>query len=274
MTFHESETGISTGQPVRLYLFELHGESLPIRYGYNSSDRDIVYEGVTYLGNKGIKDDGIRQTGQTSADVIKIDASANLDVAAMWRNAAPSAEVSLTIFDLHYPELLARVRWVGNVSSVNWPRMDTCQITCQNIKASLEQTGLRLTWARGCSKTLYQCGVSAASFRVTRNVVAITGTTVEVDSIAGFLEAHFIGGFIEWVTGVGFSERRGIETQTGNVLGLLDLPVGLTIGREISLYPGCNRTIATCDSKFSNLLNYGGSPYMPGSSPFSGNPVF
>ncbi|EAP1220395.1 phage tail protein, partial [Salmonella enterica] len=31
----------------------------------------------------------------------------------------------------------------------------------------------------------------------------------------------------------------------------------------------CDRTIATCDNKFANHLNYGGQPHMPGKSPYT-----
>lgn len=44
-------------------------------------------------------------------------------------------------------------------------------------------------------------------------------------------------------------------------------------GMIITVYPGCQRTIAACET-FSNLDNYGGFPFMPGKSPFDGTPFF
>lgn len=273
MTFDALETGIATGKPLRGYLFERFGSGLPLRWAYNSSGVDVAYGGVTFRGLV-ISDDGMRQTGAASADALKIKAPASIEVVQPWRGVAPSAEIHVTLFDLHHGDLVGRVRWIGSISGVNWPSRNECQITCQSLRASMEQSGLRETWSRGCQKTLYQCGVNAALWRTPRTLTAVNTTSVVVDSLDGFPADFFVGGFIEWDVAAGIPERRGIETQSGTTLGLLDLTTGLSVGQAVAIYPGCDRRLATCNSKFNNLLNYGGSPYMPGDSPMSGDPIF
>ncbi len=273
MTFDSLETGIATGKPVRLYLFERHGPITSMRWAYNTSDRDIEYEGVTYIG-LGASDDGIRQTGETSADAIVITAAGNIEVAQPWRSVAPSAEIHVTVFDLQYAELLARVRWIGSIAGVNWPQPDRCAITCHSLSASMEKTGLRETWACSCTKTLYQCGVAAAAFRVTAAIDALGTLYVDVAAADGYVDGWFTGGYVEWDIAPGIAETRGIERHIGARLQLLDLTSGLSVGQSVRIYPGCDRTLATCDSKFGNLLNSGASPYMPGKSPFAGDPIF
>jgi hypothetical protein len=34
-------------------------------------------------------------------------------------------------------------------------------------------------------------------------------------------------------------------------------------GDTFIAYPGCDKTQSTCSGKFSNLVNFGGSPYIP-----------
>jgi len=51
----------------------------------------------------------------------------------------------------------------------------------------------------------------------------------------------------------------------------LYLPMGLTItaGDKIRLYPGCDKRLATCRDKFSNVINFRGEPHIPGVDAFT-----
>jgi hypothetical protein len=49
------------------------------------------------------------------------------------------------------------------------------------------------------------------------------------------------------------------------MLGLTD---GMTVGDAVAIYPGCDRTPNTCQSKFNNLANDGSFSFMPGQTPF------
>lgn len=271
MSFDSHEISIADGKPARLYLFERGA----LKWGYTSADRYIVYEGVTYR-DVAISDDGIRQSGEASADAFTVTAPSSLEVAHQYRILPPSAEVFLTVFDLHFPELLARMRWTGSLQGVGWPEPDRCEITCRSWLASLDETGLRQTYTRGCPHSLYdhRCSVNKDVFKVTAMLSAVTAVSVSAAVFDGFADGYFTGGFLEFELGSGEVERRGIETHAGAVLSLLDLAVDLAAGMTVSVYPGCNRTIAVCNSKFGNKDNYGGQPHQPGKSPFSGDPIF
>jgi hypothetical protein len=52
------------------------------------------------------------------------------------------------------------------------------------------------------------------------------------------------------------------------------LPQGLAAGTTVTLFPGCDHTLATCSGKFSNTANYGGFPFMPTKNPFGGDPIY
>jgi uncharacterized phage protein (TIGR02218 family) len=49
----------------------------------------------------------------------------------------------------------------------------------------------------------------------------------------------------------------------GTVYFVVPLPALPTAGDTFTIYPGCDKTQATCASKFSNLANFGGFPYVP-----------
>ncbi|MCY1266018.1 hypothetical protein D9M68_656260 [compost metagenome] len=272
MTYDTRERSLADGQPLRLYQFARG----VLRWSYNTSDRDIDHLGETYKTLRGgIGDSGIRQTGQATPDMLKLTAPADLPVAQLYRAAAPSAPLSLTIFARHYALDEYLVIWAGEVRTVRWPALDRCEISCSPLTERMDMQGLRLGWERGCPHALYSapCGVDMTQYRVNATVQDLDGVSVANGSFAGYPADYFTGGLVEWFVGSGELERRGIEQHTGSVLILLGGTGGLVPGQALRVYPGCRQTVSGCKA-FDNLPNYGGIPHLSGESPFDGRNVF
>lgn len=275
MSFQSREISVATGQPVRLYLFE-RGAT---RWAYCSADRQITFQGYAY-DPVAISDDGIRMTGEASADTLKITAPTDLPPARLFRGAPPSAEIWLTVRDIHYGETdipgNGQVVWFGSIATVRWPQVDRSEISCQSLGASNQRPGLRLTWDRECPYTVFdgRCGAPRAAFRVGAAVVSLDGAAINVPAAAGYAAGWFSGGWVEWAIDGGEVERRGIESHSGSVLTLLGGTDGLASGMTVGVYPGCDGLIQTCNDKFANTDNCGAIKDLPGKSPFDGNPVF
>ena len=54
---------------------------------------------------------------------------------------------------------------------------------------------------------------------------------------------------------------------------LHNIPEGLAVGVAFEAFAGCDRTFATCQSKFGNSLNFGGFPWIPAKNPFAGDSI-
>ncbi|MEI8325522.1 MAG: phage BR0599 family protein [Betaproteobacteria bacterium] len=66
------------------------------------------------------------------------------------------------------------------------------------------------------------------------------------------------------MTGANAGIGRTIKAQAGGVLtSVQPWPSAVTIGDTFTVYPGCDKTQATCSSKFSNLARFRGYPYVP-----------
>jgi uncharacterized phage protein (TIGR02218 family) len=117
------------------------------------------------------------------------------------------------------------------------------------------------------------CQASAVVHRVPGTVALVTGVVLSVPAAAGFPAGHFAGGFATWAAN-GLTEKRMIIVHTGDAITLSAVPPGLAVGDTISLYPGCDRTLATCDTKFGNSANFGGFPFIPTKNPFAGSPIY
>ena len=271
MTFDSRERSIATGKPVRLYYFQRGALS----WAYTGADREIASGTITYAP-RAISDNGIRQSGQTSADALEITGPATLEVAQLFRGVAPSDEIGITIRDIHYGETDSVVGYVGSIQSVRFPAEDRAQIVCQSLATSLETPGLRLAWMRNCTYALgdKNCQVDMEPRGVAGTVASMDGATVSASAWAAYPDGWFAGGYVQWPLGSGVYERRAVETHAGLVLGLVGGTGGINLNQALTAYPGCERTAQVCKDKFNNLLRYGGVPGLPGRSPFDGNPVF
>jgi uncharacterized phage protein (TIGR02218 family) len=271
MTFNAYETGLDTGKPVRLYDFS-YGTT---HWRYTSASVDVAYGGYTWE-SVAISDDGIRQTGETSAEALAITAPRDIAPAQKFIGITPTREIAVKIRDLHQGDGEAIICWVGHVQQVGWPEIDRCKITCQSLSASMARNGLRLCWMRSCPHTLgdSQCRVLLSSYKVSTSVQSFDGSSITTLAVATQAEDYYSAGYIEWVDAWGATDQRMIELHSGSTLQLLGGTSGLSLGLSINVFPGCARIAEVCNIKFNNMPNYGGHPYIPGESPFDGSMQF
>lgn len=270
MSFNSKEVSIAGGRPIRFYEFSRG----TLVWAYTNADRDITIGEQVYT-SMAISDNGIRQTGQTTADALDITAPGDFPLVANFRGVPPSSEYNLVIRDKHFEDEETLVSWVGVIVNVNRVAMNACKITCQSLAASFERPGLHLTYQRNCPHSLYdsRCGVNKIDYAVLGVISVVTNTSITGTVFSSFDDNYFAGGFIEWVVGGTEIERRSIESNAEGVVQLFGGTEGLNVGQAVTAYPGCPQTTAACVAKFNNIDNYGGFPGLPGNSPFDGNPI-
>lgn len=273
MSFDTLEASNFDGKPIALYEFT----RAPVTWRYCSADLDITYDGNPYKSVP-ISNSGIPQSGDPAADDVTIEMPAAEAIAGLFQGTPPSDTLTVTIRHMHYGDTESRVVWIGTVAAVSRGTDEAaCRVICKNLGASFEAAGVRISWSRNCPYVLYDeatCKVSKTSFRVSATPSAAVGRTLTVPSLTAYDEGTFSGGFIEWTTDDGATERRGITLHEGATLTLYGLADGVPTDSAVYVYHGCNRTPERCQEKFANLANYGGVPALPGVSPFNGRQNF
>jgi len=88
----------------------------------------------------------------------------------------------------------------------------------------------------------------------------LTSAQFSIDYTDGYLD----GGYI-LRNGLEF---RMIATNVGTDITLLLPFEDFDVTDNFQIYPGCDRSSAECNTKFSNLDNYGGFEYIPIINPF------
>lgn len=82
------------------------------------------------------------------------------------------------------------------------------------------------------------------------------------------------GGFIfESGENAGFAIEIRDWVQSSNTITIfLPAPFLVTAGVKVRLYPGCDKRSETCSSRFSNILNFRGEPFIPGQDEITSYP--
>jgi len=275
-SYKEVESSNFEGRPVFLYLFEMNGLS----WRYTSADAPVSasLSGRSYTWEpQPIMDDGIRQSGETQADAMKLSMASSVPVAALYLGTPPASPLTVSLFKKHDDSDDVVLTYVGDVAQVDFPSPGTVEFSLVTLSATMDRMGLRLSWMRSCPYALYDTGclVDKAKYRVTATVLSFgKGDVVLSTDLSVYGDGYFAGGFIEWNRAGRGVDRRGIEAHTGSAITLMGMSDGFSEGDTVYLYPGCTRTAEVCQKRFDNLLNYGGVLHMPGESPFSGKNYF
>lgn len=269
MTYDTLERSAQDGKPVELYYF-VYG----VRdYRYTNADVDIVYQSKTYEARP-INRGDIEHTAEKSRNSMTMTVAKDLPILDIFRYAPPSEVINLIVYRMHRDDTEAVVLWMGRVLNATWDG-PAAKLHCEPIFTSIKRPGLRRHYQRQCPHVLYsgQCGAPSSTYKQTGTVTAITGAQISVSGLTG-ADGYFAGGYVEWEFETGMFERRAVRSHAGGVL-LMTYPIrGLPQGATISIYPGCDHTLATCASRFANNMNYGGMPYIPTKNPFGGSPIY
>lgn len=139
------------------------------------------------------------------------------------------------------------------------------------VNSHLELLGVnmpRRLYQEGCIHTLFDgdCTLNAATFARTGTVATVTDRTHFTSAVAAPLgSGDYTLGQVVFTAGnnAGFSEMVAFwDSATGLFTLRAALPYAIQPGDAMTVYPGCDKTQATC-TKFANIANYGGTPYVP-----------
>ena len=130
----------------------------------------------------------------------------------------------------------------------------------QFMPIHLYQTNCRWTlYDSGC--TLNQASFAVAGTAGTHNTAGLMAVTMAQAT------GYFDLGKIKFTSGANNGLWRSIKTYTLGTPGSMEFsspfPNIPASGDTFTAYPGCDHTQATCTTKFSNVANFGGQPFVP-----------
>lgn len=255
---------------------------------YTSLDSDIALSGNTYTSGGPLFQRG-KTTTQIGLEASAMDltitphittAQTDLLAGEPWLQAAIGGALDNAQFVLNRAVLnKGTAPWsvlgsfIGFSGVMGELDIDRTQIVC---KLQSDTYALDLQWPRnvfqpGCVHNLYDSGCT-----VSRSAKAVTGTVASGTSTAtlilaslsqatGYFDLGYIvfnGNITSGLASLGSLTVKSWVSGTGITLAY-PLPETPVAGDTFTIYPGCDKQQSTCSSKFSNLVNFRGFPYIP-----------
>ncbi len=273
MTYDVIEESVDDGQPIELYEFRYQSKV----FRYTSNSEDVVYLSATYLAVP-LSRSGISQTQETARNNITVTTDYNQDVILLFRDRPPSDVVRLSIIRIHKDDDESVLIWSGRVLNAEILGA-SANLHCEPIFTSIKRPGMRRHWQRACPHVLYDtdCRASKILYELDGTVTGVTGNILTIIEASTKDDGYFSGGFAKWQKPDGDIELRMITSHTGNQITMTFAMPGLSeesIAQTVQIYPGCPHTLSVCGSRFSNVLNYGGQPWIPQKNPFDGTKIY
>jgi uncharacterized phage protein (TIGR02218 family) len=256
MSFEAYEESMAAGSRVELYTLAM-GSTI---YRMHSSAEPTISSG----GNTFYRTQIGRSEIMSGQESLEIELPGSHAFSLKFTTIAPGQLASLTVQTYQRSDTAdVRVIWKGVVGSVAFTANTAkSTLTLVPISKALDKTIPEKTFQAACNNVLFDadCKVAAASWSYLNTVSAVSNNVV---TVTGLLTAKGDG----WSTGgyvaYGALDYRLVLTQSGDDLTLV-LPFHETVlGNNVTVYAGCDHTIAVCNSKFSNEINFGGCPYVP-----------
>lgn len=273
MSFDATEKSTESGSPVELYEFTADSGI----YRYTSAADDVVISGVTYAQVNGLTRDAIQDAGDIYKSSLSVTAPEDFLISSFFEAYPPSDVCTLAIKRVHLSDLTdVATIWLGRILTVAWaPGHST--LTCESVFSRLKQPGLRRVYARTCPYVLYgnECKAVATSFQETAalNALSADGFQLTSATFSAHPDGYYGGGKLTFDEGAGVLVHRGIRQSASGVITITHPIATLTGASIVVVNPGCDHTKLTCQSKFGNLVNFGGFPYIPPVNPYT-NSVF
>lgn len=256
MSFEALETSQESGSRIEIYTLA-RGSTV---YRMHDSVEPVV----TYLGDDFLKTQISRGNITTGQEYLEIGLPGSHPFSLSFSTIAPGQTASLTIQSYHRADPSdVRVIYKGVVRAVAFTQnMSKSALSLAPINEAFNKEIPERTFQAACNNVLFDpdCKVSAGSFT---HIGAVTAIVDNITTVQGLLAAKGNG----WATGgyvsFGVLDYRLILEQNGDDLTLV-LPFHEDVLTEdVSVYAGCDHSIATCLSKFANDINFGGHPDVP-----------
>ena len=272
MAFSDHELSVQLGRPVFLYKFEF---SVTEIFYLTNSQVEIGSAPEVYLPCEvGHSQPRVNEDEPGSEITISFgldDENANT-FANNWISAAPEVDrIKVTITRFHSDVGGgSALFWIGFLTSVGYEEQgNVASVLCKSLDQRFTLTGPRKNWGTLCNHKLYgtECTLDNASFTQEGTVSAIDASGI-VYTVPGISAptVRWDGGTIQLKSNPLI--KRLIVSQTGDDFTLRYPIPELTVGSLVEVVEGCLHDVTDCQS-FSNLPNFGGTPFTPTRNPFT-----
>lgn len=239
------------------------------------TDQNQTYNSELYIATA-MKRGGYEQKNELSKANLDLSLPIDHELSVSLLTVYTEQIMSLTVFS-NIDGTVSTI-WKGRLVSVK-PSDTELTLTFESIFTSLQRPGLRARFQKSCRHALYGrgCTLDPADFEVLGATTAFSGNTLTVTEAGTYANGYFIGGMLAAPDGTLSYVINHVGTSITlqrTSYSLLTAWAETGAGMVVKLYPGCDHSRNTCNTKFGNLLNYGGFDWIPEKNPMGGSSVY
>jgi hypothetical protein len=218
---------------------------------------------------------GIQQKSSLAKANLDVQLALDHELAQQLLSTWNEVPITLTLFSKRTSG--TETIWKGRMTGTQ-PDKTFLKLVFESIYTSMRRPGLRARFQKSCRHALYGrgCTLDPADFATAATVDDITGVVLTIPEAALQADGYFTGGMVAAPDGtLSYIAQHAGSSITVNRVSL-PLATAFAIegaGMAVTIYPGCDHSYATCESKFSNDLNYGGFDYIPSKNPMGGSSI-
>ncbi len=234
-------------------------------------DRDLVVDGILHRAAPGMTPSAVVRGEGLEADTMEVTGALGAAafrhddlVAGRW----DGARVVMKAVDWGDPARAAVPLGEGRIGEV--------ELTAEGFTAEMRGAQARLerpvteATSPACRAMLgdARCRVAMAPRRRFARVLACVDERVTIAAGGdppGSVDDAYGEGVLRWFGGGNTGLTSAIERSVGAVLTLRAPPVfAVAAGTLVEVSEGCDRRLATCATRFGNVANFRGEPFLPG----------
>lgn len=276
MAFGDHETSKQLGRPIDLYTFTLSATNI-VRL--TNSLVDVTVGIDTWLSAEVSRDQPTQNDDSPGSQLevlFGVDDPAANSFVTQWIASAPEVDRIRVLVERFHIDAGGGSTpwWLGFLTSVGYEEDgNVASVLCQSLDNRFTLIGPRRNWGTVCnhkhldqSATQPTCQLNPATFTQQGTVTAIdsTGTVFTVPGI-GAPTVRWDGGTFR--ANVGLAKRL-IESQSGDDFTVRYPIPEIQVGTIVDIQEGCRRDLTDCNA-YSNVPNFGGTPYTPTRNPFT-----
>lgn len=240
----------------------------------NDSVEDVVVSGNTFLGSPGFSITSVTTAsfGQPASADIDIPVSASGPVTASALEAGYFDDASVLIEMVDYLSLADGTLNVfrGKISQIENTDQARATVRLQGFSADLLELIVE-NYGPDCRAPYLghsRCGFNVASLTRTATVATVIDARNFTITVTEPLAADgwFANGAVQFTSGANDGLAFDIRAWTGatKLVSLWFAPFGeVQVGDTMQIAPGCDFSASMCNSKFNNILNFQGFPFLP-----------
>ncbi len=154
----------------------------------------------------------------------------------------------------------------GRTAEIDFGR-SSVQININDPRELLDIDMPRNLYTAQCRYALFspQCGLIKEDFAEDVTVGAVTSTQLFAFVGPAFAANYFALGNMVFTSGDNEGLRMMIRSSTaaGELSLIAPMPFTVAPGDTLTIYPGCDKAVSTCEDTFDNRLNHGGFTEIP-----------